>query len=189
VTTSSGKRCTRVELSVVVERSGICGMRVAEDVTALSTVVAASEVAESSLASRVVTDGGFRIGLPVLASRLVLDLREHIEVEVTIDAALGAVAGRNTRKLVAKDRHAWNVYQAAVGASKSVLRLGAGGRSSIVHRHPAGLGREQVGAQSRRHVHGPILSPMIRSGRCGIRRDGIGTARRIGVDWRDLRTN
>jgi hypothetical protein len=33
------------------------------------------------------------------------------------------------------------------------------------------------------------LSPMIRSGRCGIRRDGIGTARRIGVDWRDLRTN
>jgi hypothetical protein len=63
VTTSSGKRCTRVELSVVVERSGICGMRVAEDVTALSTVVAASEVAESSLASRVVTDGGFRIGL------------------------------------------------------------------------------------------------------------------------------
>lgn len=47
----------------MVERSGVCGMRVAEDVTALSAVVAASEVAESSLASRVVTDGGFRIGL------------------------------------------------------------------------------------------------------------------------------
>lgn len=55
--------------------------------------------------------------LPVLASRLVLDLGEHIEVEVTIDAALGAVAGRNTRKLVTKDRHARNIYQAAVGAS------------------------------------------------------------------------
>jgi hypothetical protein len=92
-------------------------MRVAEDVTTLSAVVAASEVAESSLASRVVTDGGFGIRLPVLTSRLVLDLGEHIEVEVTIDAALGAVAGRDTRKLVAKDRHARNVYQAAVGTS------------------------------------------------------------------------
>jgi hypothetical protein len=55
--------------------------------------------------------------LPVLTSRLVLDLGEHVEVEVTIDAALGAVAGRDTRKLVAKDRHARNVYQTAVGAS------------------------------------------------------------------------
>jgi hypothetical protein len=47
----------------VVERSRIGGMRVAEDVTTLSAVVAASEVAESSLASRVVTDGGFGIRL------------------------------------------------------------------------------------------------------------------------------
>jgi hypothetical protein len=45
----------------MVERSGEGGMGVAKDVTTLSAVVAASEVAESALASRVVADS--RLGI------------------------------------------------------------------------------------------------------------------------------
>jgi hypothetical protein len=63
MTTGSGKRCTRVELGIMVKRSSKGGMGVAKDVATLSTVMAASEVAESALASRVVTDSRFGIRL------------------------------------------------------------------------------------------------------------------------------
>lgn len=59
----SRKRRTRVELGIMVERSSKGGVGVAKDVATLSAVVAASEVAEGALASRVVTDSRFGIGL------------------------------------------------------------------------------------------------------------------------------
>jgi hypothetical protein len=139
MTTGSGKRCTRVELGIMVKRSSKGGMGVAKDVATLSTVMAASEVAESALASRVVADSRLGIRLPMLACGLGLDLGKHLGVEVAVDAALGAVTGRNTRQLVAKDRHARDVLEAAVGASQSVLGLCTGGRCTVINRHLAGL--------------------------------------------------
>lgn len=47
----------------MVERSGEGRMRVTKDVATLPAVVAASKVAESSLASRVVADSRFGVGL------------------------------------------------------------------------------------------------------------------------------
>ncbi|KAI6766492.1 hypothetical protein HG531_011714 [Fusarium graminearum] len=117
----SRKRRTRVELGIMVERSSKGGVGVAKDVATLSAVVAASEVAE------------------VLARGLRLDLRKHLRVEVTVDAALGAITSGNTRQFVAKDRHARDVYETAVGASQGVLRLCAGGRCTIIDGHLAGL--------------------------------------------------
>jgi hypothetical protein len=61
--TCSEKRCTGVEFGIMVEGSGEGRMRVTKDVATLPAVVAASKVAESSLASRVVADSGFGIGL------------------------------------------------------------------------------------------------------------------------------
>jgi hypothetical protein len=119
--TCSEKRCTGVEFGIMVEGSGEGRMRVTKDVATLPAVVAASKVAKSSLASRVVADSGFGIGLPVLACRLRLDFGKHLGIKVAVYAALGAVTSRNTRQLVAKDRHARDIYKAAVGTSKGVL--------------------------------------------------------------------
>jgi hypothetical protein len=63
VTAGSEKRSARIEFGIMIERSGKGGMGVAEDVAALSAVVTPSEIAESSLASRVITDSRFGIGL------------------------------------------------------------------------------------------------------------------------------
>lgn len=92
MTTGSEKRSARIELGIMIERSGKGGMRVAEDVTALSAVVTASKVAKSPLASRVITNSRFGIGLPVLASRLSLDFGEHLGIEIAVNAALSAIA-------------------------------------------------------------------------------------------------
>jgi hypothetical protein len=50
-------------VSVLIERDGIQGVRVAEDVAAASTMVAAGEVGEVALTSCFVADGGIGIGL------------------------------------------------------------------------------------------------------------------------------
>jgi len=63
VATGSEKRSARIELGIMIERSGKGGMRVAENVAALSAVVTAGEIAKSPLASRVITDSRFGIGL------------------------------------------------------------------------------------------------------------------------------
>lgn len=61
--TGSEQRSTWVELGIMVKGSNEGGVRVAKDVATLSAVVAASEVAESTFASRVVADSGFGIRL------------------------------------------------------------------------------------------------------------------------------
>jgi hypothetical protein len=137
--TGSGKRCTWVELGIMIKWSSEGGMGVAKDVATLSAVMATSEVAESTLASRVVADSGFGIRLPVLARGLRLDLGKHLGIEVAINAALRAIASGNTRQFVAKDRHARDVHETAVGTSQGVLRLCAGGGCTIINRHLAGL--------------------------------------------------
>ena len=50
-------------VGVLVEGNGVEGVRVAEDVAAASTVMAAGEVSEVALASCFVADGGLGIGL------------------------------------------------------------------------------------------------------------------------------
>ena len=56
-------RSLGVEVCVLVQRQDIARVPVAEDVAAFAAVVSADEVAESSLAGRVVADGRLRIGL------------------------------------------------------------------------------------------------------------------------------
>lgn len=143
-------------------------MEVAEDVATLSAVMAASKVAEGALASRIVADGGLRVGLPVFPAGQSRNLGEHFEIEVAVEAASGAVAGRDAGKSVVENRHAREVHDAAVGASQCGVGLGARSGSGIIHRLVLSfLGREQVGTESCRHVHGADLTRLLISSRRG----------------------
>jgi len=142
-------------------------VKVAEDVATLSAVMAAGKVAEGALASRIVADRGLRVGLPVFPARQGRHLGKHFEIEVAVKAASGAVAGRDAGKSVAKNRHAGEVHDAAVGASQCGVGLGARGGSGIIHRLVLSFGREQVGTESCRHVHGADLTRLLISSRRG----------------------
>lgn len=52
-----------VEVGVLVQRHGVRGVPVAEDVATASTVMATNEIVEAALARRVIADRGFRIRL------------------------------------------------------------------------------------------------------------------------------
>lgn len=100
-------------------------MPVAKDVATFAAVVPPDKVAEIAFARRVVADGGFGVGLPVLARRGLRDVGEEIEIPFAIDAALAALAGATAHAL-ADD--AAEAHEASVGAAQRHVRARVGAR-------------------------------------------------------------
>lgn len=59
------------------------------------------------------------------------DLREQFQIEVALEATPAAIAGRGASELVAKESHAGQAHDAAVGASQGTIRLVAQCRDNL----------------------------------------------------------
>ena len=60
---SAGRRSAWVEVGILIKRNNVARVPVAEDVATTAAMVAAGEVAEVTLAGRIIADGGLRIRL------------------------------------------------------------------------------------------------------------------------------
>lgn len=92
VVAGARRRGTGVKVGVLVERHNSVGVGVAEDVTTSAAVVASCEVVEVALAGRVIANGRFGIGLPVLTGWYGGDLGEKVQIPFTVET-LAAIAG------------------------------------------------------------------------------------------------
>lgn len=126
---SAGGSGAGVEVGVLVEGEGGVGVEVAENVSALATVVTPCEVVESAFAVRVIADCGFRVrlrfqlvlvlirwsilwqwcaNLPVLAARGRGDLGVELEIPFSLNTpcALNCRSSRQTVSNRANPRQA-----------------------------------------------------------------------------------
>lgn len=142
VVASASGSSTWVKLGVLVEGNEKSRVPIAEDVSTLAAVVPTSEVAERALAGRVIANRRLNIGLPVLPTRRRGDLRKQLEVEVAVEATSVAVTSGGAGETVTKNRHSGDVHEAAVGASKRQVRVGARSRYRVFGFWLHGLGGE-----------------------------------------------